>query len=65
MQRSTVWTAFQRVAALFLAIVVVSAGWAQDAPSVPSAPSAQRPMQRAMPSSSQTFDVNEYSDELE
>jgi len=61
MQRSTLWTEFHRAAALFLATVVVPAGWAQDAPSVPSAPSAQMPMQKAMPSSSQPFDVNEYS----
>ncbi len=40
---------------------MLPAGWAQDSSSVPSAPSAQMPVQRAMPSSSQPFDVNEYS----
>jgi len=61
MQRSTVLTAFQRAAALFLAASMVPAGWAQDAPQVPSAPSAQVPTQQAMPSKSQPFDVKEYS----
>src|ERR1700676_2145161 len=61
MQRSTVLTAFQRGAALFLAASIVPAGWAQDAPSVPSAPSAQMPAQQAVPSKSQPFDVKEYS----
>ena len=61
MQRSTVLTAFQRAAALFLAASMVPAGWAQDASSVPSAPSAQMPTQQAVPSSSQPFDVKEYS----
>jgi outer membrane protein len=66
MQRSTVLTAFQRAAALFLAavflaVIMVPAGWAQDASPVPSAPSAQMPAQRAVPSSSQPFDVQEYS----
>src|SRR5450756_921251 len=57
MQRSRVMSAFQRAAALFLAASMVSAGWAQDASSVPSAPSAQK----AVPSKSQPFDVREYS----
>ena len=61
MQRSTVLTAFQRAAALFLAASMVPAGWAQDASSVPSAPSAQMPAQQAVPSKSQPFDVKEYS----
>jgi outer membrane protein len=61
MQRSTVLTAFQRAAALFLAASMVPAGWAQDASSVPSAPSAQMPARRAVPSKSQPFDVKEYS----
>jgi outer membrane protein TolC len=61
MQRSTVLTAFQRAAALFLAATMVPAGWAQDASSVPSAPSAQMPAQQAVPSKSQPFDVKEYS----
>jgi len=61
MQRSTVLTAFHRAAVLFLAAIMVTAGWAQDASSVPSAPSAQIPAQKAVPSSSQPFEVKEYS----
>src|ERR1035441_8881054 len=61
MQRSTVLTAFQRAAAVFLAAIMMPAGWAQDASQVPSAPSAQTPAQRAVPSASQPFDVQEYS----
>src|SRR5258708_28445304 len=61
MQRSTVLTAFQRAAALFLAASMVPAAWAQDASSAPSAPSAQMPAQQAVPSKSQPFDVKEYS----
>jgi outer membrane protein TolC len=40
---------------------MIPAGWAQDASQVPSAPSAQMPVQRAVPSASQPFDVQEYS----
>jgi len=61
MQRSTVLTAFQRAAALFLSATIVPAAWAQDASSVPSAPSAQIQAQKAVPSSSQPFDVKEYA----
>jgi outer membrane protein len=61
MQRSTVLTAFQRAAGLFLAATMVPAAWAQDASPVPSAPSAQMPAQQAVPSKSQPFDVKEYS----
>jgi len=61
MQRSTVLTAFQRAAALFLAASMLPAGWAQDASQVPSAPSARMPAQQAVPSKSQPFDVKEYS----
>jgi outer membrane protein len=61
MQRFTVLTAFQRAAALFLAAVMVPAGWAQDASSVPSGPSAQVQTQQAVPSKSQPFEVKEYS----
>jgi len=61
MQRSTVLTAFHRAAALFLAAIMVTTGWAQDASSVPSAPSAQMPAQQAVPSKSQPFEVKEYS----
>src|SRR6266851_3050550 len=61
MQRSTVLTAFQRAAVLFLSATIVPAAWAQDASSVPSAPSAQIQAQKAVPSSSQPFDVKEYA----
>ncbi len=67
MQRSTVLTAFQRaaaalfLAAVFLAVIMVPAGWAQDASPVPAAPSAQMQAQKALPSSSQPFDVQEYA----
>jgi len=66
MQRSKVLTAFQRtgalaLAAFFLTVVVMPAVWAQDASSVPSAPSAQVQPQPAAPSKSQPFDVKEYS----
>jgi outer membrane protein TolC len=66
MQRSSVLTAFPRAAALFLAIVflvviVVRAGWAQDASPAPSAPSSHMTAQSAGSSSSQPFDVQEYS----
>src|ERR1035437_8890555 len=67
MQPSTVLTAFQQaaaalsLAAVLLAVIMVPAGWAQDASSVPSAPSAQMPAQKAVPSSSQPFDVQEYA----
>ncbi len=67
MQPSTELTAFQQAAAalsfaaFLLAVIMVPAGWAQDASSVPGAPSAQMPAQRALPSSSQPFDVQEYS----
>jgi outer membrane protein len=52
-------SASQRCAALFLAAAMVPAGWAQDASSVPTAPSAQMPAQRAV--SSQPFNVKEYA----
>ena len=66
MQRSTVLTAFQRasalsLAAIFLALIMIPAGWAQDASQVPSAPSPQMPVQRAVSSASQPFDVQEYA----
>jgi outer membrane protein TolC len=61
-----VLTAFQRaavllIAAVFLAVIMIPAGWAQDATPVPTAPSAQMPAQKAVPSSSQPFDVQEYA----
>src|SRR5208283_4526365 len=49
------------LAAVLLAVIMVPAGWAQDASSVPTAPSAQMPVQKAVPSSSQPFDVQEYA----
>ncbi len=71
MQRFTVLTAFQRPAAFFsataflavimLAVMMVPGAWAQDASSVPSAPSAQMQTQKAVPSASQPFDVKQYS----
>jgi len=63
MQRSTVLTVFQRAAVLSLAAIMIPAGWAQDASPVPIAPSAQMQMgaQKAVPSSSQPFDVQEYA----
>jgi outer membrane protein len=61
MQSSTLLTAFQRAAALFLAVAIVPAGWAQDASPVPTAPSAQMPAQKVVPSSTQPFDVKEYA----
>ncbi len=63
MQRFRVLTAFQRAAAFFLllAALMVTAVWAQDASIVPSPPSAQMPAQKAMPASSQPFDVKEYA----
>jgi len=66
MQRSNVLTAFPRAAALslavvFLAVIVVPAGWAQDASPAPSAPSSHMTAQSAGSSSSQPFNVQEYS----
>ena len=66
MQRSKVLTAFQRagalaLAAVFFTVIMTPALWAQDASSVPSAPSAQVQAQTAAPSKSQPFDVKEYS----
>ena len=72
MQRSSVLTAFPRAAAalflaafflavIMLAVIMVPAAWAQDAALVPAAPSAQTPSQKAVPSSSQPFDVQEYA----
>ncbi len=68
MQRSTVLTAFQRAAAVSLAAILfaaitVPAGWAQDASSAPSAPSSV-PVQKAVSSSSQPFDLKQYSKPL-
>jgi outer membrane protein TolC len=57
MRCSRLLTVFQRSAALLLAAAVVPGGWAQDTSPVPSAPSAQR----IGVSSTQPFDVQEYS----
>ena len=59
MQRSALFTAIRQTAALFVALIMVPASWAQDSQSVPNAPSAQA--QKAMPSASQPFDLKEYS----
>ena len=67
MQPSTVLNAFHQaaavlsLAAVLLVVIMVPAGWAQNASSVPSAPSVRMPAQNAVPSSSQPFDVQEYS----
>ena len=53
------FSVFHRAAALFLTALMVPAGWAQDNSAMPAAPSAQT--QSAMPSSSQPFNVKEYS----
>ena len=55
---SAIFRALRRAAALSLAAMMVPAAWAQDS-SAPEAPSTQK--QNAMPSSSQPFDVREYS----
>ncbi|MGA9472176.1 MAG: TolC family protein, partial [Terriglobales bacterium] len=64
MQRSSsalrVFRAVRPAAAMLVAALMVPAGWAQDSPAMPSAPSAQVPVQRAV-SSSQPFDVQQYS----
>src|SRR5271157_2834594 len=61
MQRSLFSPAFRLVAVVFVAVLMVSAGWAQDSSSTPSAPSAQVQAQTAVPSASQPFEVREYS----
>jgi outer membrane protein len=50
---------FHRLTALFMALLLAPSVWAQDAASVPAAPSAQT--QQAMPSALQPFDVNQYA----
>jgi outer membrane protein len=52
-------TALHRAAALVLTAAMVPAGWAQDASS--AAAPAPTPAQRALPNSSQPFDVQEYA----
>jgi outer membrane protein len=50
---------FHRLTALFMALLLAPSVWAQEAASVPAAPSAQT--QQTMPSALQPFDVNQYS----
>src|SRR6266849_1621480 len=59
MQRSILISACRRAAALFLAGVMVPAGWAQDASQMPNAPSAQT--QKPAPSAAQPFVLKDYS----
>src|SRR5712671_3153836 len=59
MLRSTLTSASRRAAALFIAGVMVPAGWAQDASQVPNAPSAQ--VQKAAPATAQPFEVKDYA----
>ena len=59
MQSTTLVSALQRTAALFVAITLVPAGWAQDSSSMPNAPSAQ--MQKAAQSPAQPYDLKDYS----
>jgi outer membrane protein len=66
MQRSTVLSAFQRIATPLLAVFLLAgslipAASAQSAAPVPSAPSAQMQATPAAPSKSQPFDVQEYA----
>lgn len=60
MQCSTRLIIFHSFAAVLLVAAMAPAGWAQSGSSAPSAPSAQMPAQRAVPSS-QPFDVQEYA----
>ncbi|MFY9561450.1 MAG: TolC family protein [Terriglobales bacterium] len=59
MPPTTLLSACRRAAALFVAGVMVPAGWAQDASQMPNAPSAQ--MQKAAPSAAQPFELKDYS----
>jgi outer membrane protein len=59
MQCTALLAALRRVAALFLAVVMVPAAWTQDSQSTPSAPSTQAA--KPMASSSQPFNLKEYS----
>ena len=59
MQRSTVFSALRSLSVLLVGVAMVLTGWAQNSSPSPDAPSAQ--MQKASPSSSQPFDLNEYS----
>lgn len=59
MQRSSLVSAFRRAAALFVAVLMIPAAWAQDGSQMPNAPSAQ--VQKAAPSASQPFEMKDYS----
>ncbi|MBI3646434.1 MAG: TolC family protein [Acidobacteriales bacterium] len=59
MQRSTQFSAFRRAAALFVAVLMIPAAWAQDGSQMPNAPSAQ--VQKAAPSAAQPFEMKDYS----
>jgi outer membrane protein len=59
MQRTTLFPAFWRTVALLFAVLMVPAGWAQDASQMPNAPSAQ--VQKAIPSASQPFELKDYA----
>src|SRR5882724_9138437 len=59
MQRSILTSACRRAAALFLAGVMVPAGWAQDASQMPNAPSTQA--QKPAPSAAQPFVLKDSS----
>src|SRR5450755_1444185 len=54
-------TALQWAAALLLAAIMILSAWAQDASPMPSAPSAQMQAQKALSSTSQPYDVQEYA----
>src|SRR5574340_458169 len=59
MNSSAVFSALRQFAALFLSGIMIPAAWAQANTSMPNAPAPQG--QKAMPSSSQPFDLNQYS----
>lgn len=58
MQPFTVFSSLRQISALLLVALLAPASWAQEAASVPNAPSQA---QQATPSSSQPFDLKEYS----
>jgi outer membrane protein len=58
MQPFTVFSSLRQVSALLLVALLAPASWAQETSSVPNAPSQT---QKAVPSSSQPFNLNEYS----
>jgi outer membrane protein len=60
MLRSTLTSPCRRAAALFVAGVMVTTGWAQNASQVPNAPSAQA--QTGTPSLAHPFELKDYSE---